>query len=108
MNNTKTQEYRTDRFFTFVEIQLALLPGLVRGDRESCIRLPLCFSIKSNGHKIPIAFRCNGCHWEQNPHGGDQAEEMLILAGQDHNGSKCEIQISFREQSARLVYISPT
>ncbi len=71
----------------------------------------LIFTIKEDGRMgrmQAIQFSCNGCRWEQDPRGGDQAEEMLILTGQDHDRQRCEIQISFREQSARFAYISPT
>ncbi len=104
-SDTGTKTYRIVHFFTITEIKNALFPFPTTGGK--IIREPLTLSYSDNGSIKGIEFSCNGCRWEHDPHGGDRAEEMLILVGKDDDKQSCEIQISFRESSARLAYYSP-
>ncbi len=102
-NEIEVQEYR---IVDFIALCGDIADAVLRRPKRKLLIFTIQKS-KSEGPIQAIQFSCNGCRWEYGPHGGDQAEEMLILTGEDHERQKCEIQVSFRESSARFAYISP-
>lgn len=90
----QSNEYPVVEFFSDEEISHSLFFE----------RRPLAFAIVVQGRPHRVTFAVNGCRWEQGPHGGERAEVMLVLTGNDQDRDYCELQLSFREKRARLAY----